>query len=71
MNRLLLVLLPLTLLPPAVAPVRLPVLAYWKESGWIGTCPGMGCMGNRALCSIYSMPNPEGQLVKHYCYLNP
>lgn len=43
----------------------------WKESGWISTCAGIGCTGQRAICATYTHSNSEGAKVTEYCYLDP
>lgn len=52
-------------LTPALA------LSAWQESGWIGTCAGIGCTGRRAICAIYTYTASGGNVVKNYCYLDP
>lgn len=64
LTRRLFLLVPLTL-TPLVAALR------WQESGWIGTCAGIGCTGQRALCAIYSYTTSSGSRVTNYCYLDP
>lgn len=48
----------------------LPIRPFWKESGFIGTCAGIGCMGRRNGCSIYTIPAPDGVKHTYYCYLD-
>ncbi len=43
----------------------------WQESGWIGTCPGIGCAGNRVICATYTVTLSDGTLRKNYCYFDP
>jgi hypothetical protein len=41
----------------------------WKEDGWISTCAGVGCLGRRSDCFMYSNRGPSGQRHTYYCYL--
>jgi hypothetical protein len=56
----------------AVVTLAIPVLSQmrWQESGWIGTCAGVGCMGMRSGCATYTHLNSEGARVTEYCYLD-
>lgn len=64
LTRRLLLLVPLTL-TPVFATLR------WQESGWIGTCAGIGCTGLMALCATHSYTTSSGSRVTNYCYLDP
>jgi hypothetical protein len=48
----------------------LPVRPYWKESGFIGTCAGIGCLGRRNECAIYSISGPDGVRRTYHCYMD-
>jgi hypothetical protein len=53
----------------AVPGVRIPRLRpFWKESGWISTCAGVGCMGRKTECFTYSIHNSDGGSEPYYCY---
>jgi len=53
-------------LPPRSDRVR----THWKEEGWISTCAGVGCLGRRFDCFIYSNRDPGGRLNTYYCYMS-
>ncbi len=44
--------------------------AFWKESGWISTCAGIGCTGYRSACSVYRVTSPDGAKLTNYCYMD-
>jgi hypothetical protein len=54
----------LTFLLPFIPSVR----PQWKESGWISTCAGAGCMGRRSACLIYYYNDSQGDRVNNWCY---
>jgi hypothetical protein len=51
--------------PPRLADVR----TLWKEEGWISTCAGVGCLGRRFDCFIYSTRDQQGRHKMYYCYM--
>jgi hypothetical protein len=53
-----------------LAMVSFPVKPYWKESGYISSCAGRGCLGRKSECAIYSFPASEGGRNTFYCYLD-
>ena len=58
----------LTLLGAALTPAV--GHSVWQESGWIGTCAGIGCTGRRSLCATYGYTASNGSVVTNYCYLD-
>ena len=44
------------------------VQSHWKESGYISSCAGRGCLGRRTECAVYSFPTPDGGRNTFYCY---